>query len=688
MFQVILVLQNAPGETLEIQGLRAQPVRAGGTAAKLDLTISFNDQDDQNGGLGGTVEYATDLFNAATIDRLIRHFERLLTGLVETPEQRAGEIGLLTAEEMLQLRAWNETAAAYSLDRPLHAWIEDQVDRTPEAVAVTFAGEDLSYRELDRRANRLARRLRALGVGPESRVAVCLERSAGLVVALLAVLKAGGAYVPLDPEYPQERLAFMLSDAHPAVLLSSEPLRDRLPEAEIPVLWLDRLDAWLGEAGSGDRLPDGFAGGEQLAYMIYTSGSTGRPKGAMVSHRSICNRLLWMQDAYRLTAADAVLQKTPFSFDVSVWEFFWPLLSGARLVVARPGGHRDGAYLVDLIARERVTVLHFVPSMLQAFLEEPGLDRCRSLRRVVVSGEALGADLVERFFARLPRLPIDLENLYGPTEAAVDVTAWGCRPGSVRAPVPIGRPIANTAIHVLDRSGLPVPVGVPGELHIGGVNVGRGYLARPDLTAERFVPDPFGASFGESGARLYRTGDLARFAALDAIDAIDAIEFLGRLDHQVKIRGFRIEPGEIEAVLEALPGVRAAVVAVRAGRLVSYITGDATGDVTPEALRQGLRERLPDYMVPAAFVMLAALPLTPNGKLDRKALPAPEWQGAGESHRAPRTPVEEVLAGLWAEVLGASSGKRIGATDHFFDLGGHSLLATQVMSRLRRAFGV
>ncbi|HSF43790.1 MAG TPA: amino acid adenylation domain-containing protein [Thermoanaerobaculia bacterium] len=664
LFQAMFVLQNAPFEDLEIRDLHLRPVSGTGTLAKFDLSLALAEHE---GGLIGTADHATDLFDAATIDRLIGHYERLLAGMVEAPERPVGELGLLTPEEALQLRAWNETAAAYPFDRPLHAWIEDQVDRAPSAVAVLFEGEELSYQELDHRANRLARRLRALAVGPEVRVAVCLERSVELVVALLAVLKAGGAYVPLDPEYPRERLAFMLTDSRPAVLLSSEPLRDRLPEPEVPVVWLD-AEAGALESESGDRLPGGFADDLQLAYTIYTSGSTGRPKGAMVSHRSICNRLLWMQDAYRLTAADTVLQKTPFSFDVSVWEFFWPLLAGARLAVARPGGHRDGAYLVDVIAREKVTVLHFVPSMLQAFLDEPDLDRCRSLRKVVVSGEALGAPLAERLFARLP---VDLENLYGPTEAAVDVTVWGCRPDSVRVPVPIGRPIANTAIHVLDPGGRPAPVGVPGELHIGGVNVGRGYLERPDLTAERFVPDPF----GEPGARLYRTGDLARFAA------DGAVEFLGRLDHQVKIRGFRIELGEIEAALAEQAGVREAAVLAHEDRLVAYVAGDAAVD----ALGPALSERLPDYMVPATFVKLAALPLNANGKVDRKALPAPERQTSAEAYRAPRTPVEEVLAGIWAELLRL---ERVGANDHFFDLGGHSLLATRVMSRLRSALGV
>ena len=622
-----------------------------------------------------SLSYRASELNTEEVDRFADYLLCALTAAVADPASRHDATLLSAAERHQVLVEWNDSTVDREETALIHELFEAWAERTPGAIAVAWGGEAMTYGELEERANRLARRLRALAVGPEARVAVCLERSAELVVALLAVLKAGGACVPLDPEYPRERLAFMLADARPAVLVSSGPLRDHLPEPEVPVVWLDREAAAL-EAGSGDRLPGGCATDLQLACVIYTSGSTGRPKGAMVSHRSICNRLLWMQGTCPLTAADAVLQKTPFSFDVSV-RVFWPLLAGARLVVARPGGHRDGADLVDVITRERVTVLHLVPSMLEAFLAEPDLERCRSLRKVFVSGEALSANLAERFFRRLP---VDLENLYGPTEAAVEVTLWGCRPGSVRVPVPIGRPIANTAIHVLDPGGRPVPAGISGELHIGGVNVGRGYLSRPDLTAERFVPDPFGAP----GSRLYRTGDLARFAA------DGAVEFLGRLDHQVKIRGFRIEPGEIEAALVGLPGVREAVVVVREDpssgrpgdrRLVAYVIGD----VAATTLRRSLHERLPDYMIPAAFVTLAALPLTPNGKVDRKALPAPEWNGSRESWLAPRTPLEEVLAGIWAELLGL---ERVGATDSFFDLGGHSLLATQVMSRLRRAVGV
>jgi amino acid adenylation domain-containing protein len=414
------------------------------------------------------------------------------------------------------------------------------------------------------------------------------------------------------------------------------------------------------------------------AYVLYTSGSTGRPKGAMISHRAIVNRLLWMQDALRLTADDRVLQKTPFSFDVSVWELFWPLMVGARLVMARPGGHRDNAYLKSLVTGEGITVLHFVPSMLQLFVEEPGVEACRTLRDVVCSGEALPAELARRFAARLGAGPgqTRLHNLYGPTEAAVDVTWWICGEGPERGGIPIGRPIANTQIHLLGRGLLPLPVGVPGELYIGGVNLARGYISRPDLTAERFLPDP---TESEPGGRVYRTGDLAR-RRRDG-----AVEYLGRTDHQVKIRGVRIELGEIEAALVALDGVREAVVTAREDRpgdrrLVAYIVGDAA----PDALRRELRERLPDAMVPAVLVPLAALPLNANGKVDRKALPAPEPPSAEESYVAPRTPVEEVVAGIWAEVLRV---ERVGANDDFFALGGHSLLAVQVMARIERVLG-
>ncbi|HSF39388.1 MAG TPA: non-ribosomal peptide synthase/polyketide synthase [Thermoanaerobaculia bacterium] len=678
MFETIYVFENYPAAgdgDGGSGGLRISRLRSfENTHYPIALLLAAADQ------ISLRLTYDRARIDEDAVPRLLQHLATLLEGMAGGPERRIGELGLLTAEEALQLRAWNETATAYPLDRPLHAWIEERASLSPEAVAIVFETEKLTYRELNRRANRLARRLHAHGCAPESRVGVLLERSCELLVALLGILKAGAAYVPLDPDHPADRLAFQERDARLRLILTRSDLAGRLPGAEERFLFLEH-----GGPADGDPADDSFSvpvDPDHPAYVLYTSGSTGRPKGAVISHRAIANRLLWMQEALRLSPADRVLQKTPFSFDVSVWELFWPLMTGACLVVARPGGHRDNPYLVRLIAEQGITVLHFVPSMLQLFLEEPGAEKCCTLRDVVCSGEALPAELARRFAARLGHAR--LHNLYGPTEAAVDVTSWTCdatSTGSDRGSIPIGRPIANTRIHLLGPGLLPVPVGVPGELFIAGVNLARGYVERPDLTAERFLPAPAG---GEPGERVYRTGDLARWRDNGAL------EFLGRTDHQVKIRGFRIELGEIEAVLLTLPGVREAVVLARedrAGtgsgdrRLVAYTVGDATAD----ALRQGLRERLPEHMVPAAFVALAALPLTPSGKADRKALPAPEWQSAAEGHLAPRTPVEDVLAGIWAEILGL---ERVGAADNFFNLGGHSLLATRVMSRLRGAFGV
>ncbi|MGH7473577.1 MAG: non-ribosomal peptide synthetase, partial [Candidatus Methylomirabilales bacterium] len=528
--------------------------------------------------------------------RLGVHFQNLLRGMVEDPGQRLGELPLLSEAEREQLLVgWNATRVDYPLDSCLHNLFEAQVERSPEAVAVGFENEQLTYQELNRRANQLAHHLRQRGVGPEVLVGVFMERSLEMVIGLYGILKAGGAYVPIDPEYPAERIAFMVEDSQAPVLLTQHRLVERLPAHRAQLLCLDT--DWPVMAGApGGNFNSGVRAGH-LAYVIYTSGSTGRPKGAMNIHRGICNRLLWMQDAYQLTSVDRVLQKTPFSFDVSVWEFFWPLLTGARLVVARPEGHKDSPYLAELIIQQGITTLHFVPSMLQIFLQEPRLEACWwSLQRVICSGEALPYDLQERFFKRLSA---QLHNLYGPTEAAIDVTFWECQPQGNQGIVPIGRPVANTQMYVLDAHLQPVPVGVAGELHIGGVQVGRGYLNRPELTAEKFLEDPFS---NEPNARLYKTGDLARYLP------DGSIEYLGRRDHQVKVRGFRIELGEIEAVLGGHPGVEEVVVLVREDspgerRLVAYYVG---AGVEPEALRGYLRAKLPPYMVPAVFMGLEA----------------------------------------------------------------------------------
>ncbi|WP_373889692.1 amino acid adenylation domain-containing protein [Massilia sp. MB5] len=592
--------------------------------------------------------------------------------------QAVDRIAILdTAERAQMLHGWNHTERDYRRDLCLHEIIEEQVRLRPQAVAVEEGERRLSYRELDEQANRLARQLRAMGVGPDQRVALCLERSAEMVIGLLAVLKAGGAYVPLDPGYPAERLALMLSDSAPRVLLTQGAVADSLAlPAGLPVLRLDGAERpWLALPAQPLPVAELDLTPSNLAYVIYTSGSTGQPKGVMNEHVGIVNRLLWMQEAYRLQPEEAVLQKTPFSFDVSVWEFFWPLMRGARLVMARPDGHKDPAYLADAVARHGITTLHFVPSMLQAFLDSGEAARCTGLKRVMCSGEALPAALARRFLRELPG--VQLHNLYGPTEAAVDVTAWHCAGPELPDNIPLGRPVANTRIYVLDRHGQPVPAGVAAEIHIGGVQVARGYLNRPELTRERFVPDPF---TDEEGARLYRTGDLGRWLA------DGTLEYLGRNDHQVKLRGQRIELGEIEAQLLRQSGVREAVVLAREDspgdqRLVAYLVAACALEV--EMLRAQLACALPDHMIPAAFVQLDSLPLTPNGKLDRKALPAPDGAAYRQrGYEAPQGATETALAAIWADLLQL---EQVGRHDHFFELGGHSLLALRMLARLRQA---
>lgn len=630
-----------------------------------------------------SLHYASSLLVADTVGRFLEYWRRLLVNALRDIELPLARVPMMdAAERQAMLERWNDTRTAYDLDTCLHAMIEAQVRRTPQAVAVVAGDARLDFAGLNARANRLAHHLRRLGVGTDSRVGVCTERGLDMVVGLLAILKAGGAYVPLDPHYPKDRLAHMLSDCAPVVLLTQDALRPVLATLEVRCPVLDLSDAsppWSHE--SVEDIPVGESGvqARHLAYMIYTSGSTGLPKGAMNEHRGIVNRLLWMQDAYRLDAHDTVLQKTPFSFDVSVWEFFWPLLTGARLVMARPEGHKDPAYLSRVIREHGVTTLHFVPSMLHAFLEHPDAGACAGvLERVMCSGEALPAALVDRFHEVLPG--VELHNLYGPTEAAVDVTAFACTPGVARTSIPIGKPIANTRMYVLDPCGEPVPQGVSGELFIAGVQVGRGYLNRDDLTAERFLPDPFSA---DAGARMYRTGDLGRWLP------DGNIEYLGRNDFQVKIRGFRIELGEIEARLLAHPQVSGGVVLASPDadgelRLVAYYVsrqGDAA--ISVQDFRAHLSQHLPEHMVPAHFVRLDALPVTPNGKLDRRALPAPDnaRPELATAYEPPVTTGERAVCAAFTAILGVAT---VGRHDNFFDLGGNSLLAMRLLERIRR----
>ena len=677
LFNVMFVLQNVPRSERRLRGLTMRHIELDKGTAKFDLSLGLAEK---AGGLRGVLSYSTDLFDRGTIERLVGQFRELLAAVVAEPERRLSALPLLsTAERRTMLANWNDTRRAWpDSEACLHSLVARQAAATPEVVAIVDQTVRLTYGELDRRADRVAHRLRRLGVGPEVRVGVCLERSVDLVVGLLAVLKAGGAYVPLDPSYPRERLDFMLRDSRAHLLLTQHRLRLDLPGRDTQVVCLDAEGEALG--GEPPAAPESGVGPDNLAYVMYTSGSTGRPKGVMVSHRAVLNHLRWRQGYFPLSAGDRGLHKASVSFDDSVWEVFEPLLAGARLILARPGGQSDPSYLVQLIAEQQITTACFVPSLLRSFLEEPNLGRCASLRRVTTGGEALPLELQELFFTRLRA---GLHNGYGPTEATISATFWTCERESDRRTVPIGRPIANTRIYVLDRHLRPVPVGVPGELYIGGDGLARGYLGRAALTAERFVPDPF---TDVPGARLYRTGDRARYRG------DGTLEFLGRLDFQVKIRGFRVEPGEIAATLAEHPGVGDAIVVAPEDspgdrRLVAYIVpaADASSPGADE-LRGFLQARLPEHMIPWAFVLLDAMPLTPSGKVDRRALPAPEHTRAGlEDLVTPRTPVEEAIAEIWIALLKL---ERVGIHDNFFALGGHSLLAAQLVARLRVAFGL
>lgn len=619
----------------------------------------------------------TEAENAAHHER----FLQLITALARLePDALIEELDVITPQERTDvLERWNDTAREVP-EATLPELFEGQVARTPDAEAMVFEGTRLTYAELNERANRLARLLVSRGAGPEERVGVMLERSVDLVATLLAVLKTGAAYVPVDPAYPADRIAYLLDDATPALVITSAATRGVLPEDVRQLIVDDPTTAAVLETLDGHDLSDSdrprALASSHPAYVIYTSGSTGRPKGVVVPHKGVVNRLAWMGEVYRLRPQDRVVQKTPFGFDISVWEFFWPLTEGATVVVARPGGHRDPEYLAGLVQRERVTVAHFVPSMLQMFIAERTARDCTSLRTVVCSGEALPAVLRDRFHAVLP---IPLHNLYGPTEASIEVTAFTCEPGRDTGDVvPMGRPVWNTHTYVLDAGLRPVPAGVTGELYLAGAQLARGYLGRPGLTAERFVASPFGGP----GERMYRTGDLVRW------NSGGELEFMGRADDQVKLRGFRIELGEIETALRSHPGVGQAAVLVREDRpgdkrLVAYLVPAADAQVDIAALRTQLAGELPEHMVPSAIVPLDVLPLTVNGKLDRKALPAPK-HSTDPAGRGPSNMREVILCEIFADVLGLPT---VGVDDNFFELGGHSLLATRLTGQVRTRLG-
>ena len=634
-------------------------------SAKFDLTMVLIESAQ---GMSGVLEYNTDLFDRGTMERMARHWERLLEGVVKEAGMRIGELEILSKEERRQiLEEWNGSVVEYPKEKCVHELFEEQAGRTPDAIALVFEGQQLSYRELNERANRLAHYLRKRGVGPEVRVGICVERGLEMVVGLLGILKAGGAYVPLDPQYPKERLAFMLDDSGVEVLLTQEGVIKQLPEHGVGMVYLDRQREEIARESSQDPLNGTVA--SNLVYVIYTSGSTGKPKGVLIDHLSLANLISWHRQTYRITPKDRVAQMAALAFDAAGWEL-WPYLAaGASICIPEEETRHLPERLMKWLAANQITMV-FIPTPVVEKILDVSWPEPHALRAVLTGGDRLSRAPTKSF-------PCVLWNHYGPTENTV-VTTWAriaAVEESIRPPA-IGRPISNTRVYLLDQDQQPVPVGVCGELHIGGAGLARGYHHSPDLTAEKFIPDPFS---GEAGGRLYKTGDLGRYLA------DGNIEFLGRLDDQVKIRGYRIELGEIENVIRGYEGVGEAVVVAREDepgqkRLVGYVVWRGGHEGSVGELRGYLQGKLPEYMVPGLFVVMDKLPLTANGKLDRKALPRPEGRAAEVEYVEPRNQLEKLIAGVWQETLKV---EEVGINDNFFELGGHSLLMMPVLERLR-----
>ncbi len=674
LFQVMLMLEPLVASSDPSWSLHLMEAEMGGALghAKFDLSVDLDER--PAGDIDGRLTYNTDVFESESADGMACHWRMLLEAVIASPTSSLSQLPMVSEQERRQqLVKWNDTDVPYGTHACLHELIAEQAQRTP-AVAVSDDHNSITFAELDERAGRMASQLRELGVGPDDLVGVCMQRSIDLVVALLGILKAGGAFVPLDPDQPQERLAFMLEQTHPKVVLTTAHDRQTVPATTAQVLAVDADRArWLSHPPyvATDCRP------ENLAYVLYTSGSTGEPKGVMIEHRSLVNQLSWMVDSFALTGADRIMHKTPLSFDPALWELFAPLLSGASLTILRPGDHADPVRLVRAVREAGITVLSFVPSMLDEFIAADDSDQVMTLRLVTSGGEvttpALAGSFVARFGAQ-----VELRNMYGPTEAVITASWWRCGALSESGSIPIGRPVANTTLYVLGPQLTMVPTGAPGELCIGGVQVARGYLNRPDLTAVQFVPNPFAA-----GETIYRSGDMARFRH------DGAIEFLGRRDRQVKIRGVRIELGEIEAAITRHPGVRQAVAALRIDpegleRLVAYIRPAAPEtNPTLAELRAFLWRTLPVNMVPTALVVVDSIPLTHNGKIAQDLLPDPGWR-PNSTFRAPQSALEKRMAALWARTLHM---ERVGLDDDFFELGGHSLLAVRLLVRVEREFG-
>jgi amino acid adenylation domain-containing protein len=657
------MLHDENGAPLQLGSLQLEAFPLRQQEGLFDLDVNFLDT---GGIIPATIKYNTQLFVAETVARLAQHLLTLLSAGLVGPNQKIPELPLLTADERHEMLVeWNATTETYP-EVTLHQFIEEQVDRFPDAIAAVSGNANITYSELDSRANQIAHTLRSMGIGPEAIVAVCLDRSIDMVAAFLGVLKSGAAYLPVDVSYPADRIAYILQDANVSAIIAASNATTDLPDGSVPLVLLG--NARLEEQPSA-RPPD-TASPDNAAYVIYTSGSTGKPKGVVLEHRGIVNHLLWMRSRWPLSVGDAFLQCASPSFDASVFEVWNALATGARLVIANTRGYADPGYLARCIIVHQVTHALIVPSVLEVLAQHPDFARCTSLRCLFAGGEALKHSLVQ--LLRSSRQDIEIVNLYGPTEATINATFWVTKETeSTLAPIePIGRPIANDRTYILDPALNPVPIGVPGELHIAGASVGRGYLRRPDLTAERFIPDPF-----TPGGRAYKTGDVCRFRP----DGV--IEYLGRNDRQVKVRGFRIELGEIEAALCAHSSIRQAAVIAREDapgdlRLTAYLVPTAGDNPTGTDLRSFLRDRLPEYMIPAAFVVMPSLPITSSGKLDVKTLPVPDAPRRPATQcEAPRSEIESAIAAMWKDVLRVD---QVGVHDNFFDLGGHSLLLVKL----------
>ena len=682
IFQVFFILQNTPMDTLNIPNLKLEVLRPNKGTAQFEITLALWDAE---AGINGYVEYNTDLFEHNTITQMMGHFKTLLTTLINQPHQPLSELSLLTKQEYQQLVVnWNNTTNDYPQNQCLHHVFEAQAQKTPDAVAIVFGEQHLTYRQLNQQANKIAHHLIKQDVKAETRVGLFVERSLEMVIAIFGILKAGGAYVPLDPSYPEKRLAFMLEDSQVAILLTTKTLNQQLPGNNIQILYLETI---LQRPQINIPNPVINVNPTNLAYIIYTSGSTGTPKGVMGLHKNTINRLEWMWHHLPFNDTEVCCQKTALSFVDSIWEIFGPLLKGIKTVIIDDNTIKHVSRFLETLSTEQITRLVLVPSLLKVILESQPTEhhKLAHLKYCISSGEALPTELVHQFEGYLPHSI--LFNLYGSSEVAADATYYKTTSSANTTRAPIGQPISNTQIFILDKNLHLMPIGIPGELHVGGSNLSRGYWNRPNLTAQKFIPNPFvnGKKQKQKGQRLYKTGDLARYLPDGNID------YLGRIDHQVKIRGYRIELGEIENTLLKHPAINQVIVTARKdhlgdNQLVAYIVANHQPAPDTNNLRTFLEGVLPNYMVPTFFVIMARFPLTPNGKINHRMLPAPDISDSqSDIFIAPQTEYEILLAKIWQALLGVDE---IGIYDNFFALGGHSLLATQLISRIYQQFEV